>query len=112
MAGKARAARSHLPQLFDHLVQTQALDELHDVIGRAVVLADAEDRHDVRVVELGGSLGLALEPQPLLVVADHLGRQDLQCHMAAERNLLGLVDHAHPAMADLADDPEIADLLG
>ena len=31
--------------------------------------------------------------------------------MAPERDLLGLVDDAHPAPADLADDAIIADLL-
>ena len=31
-----------------------ALDELHDVIGHAILLADAEHRDDVGVVQLGG----------------------------------------------------------
>src|SRR5437762_6182619 len=35
----------------DH-VQPQALDILHDVVVQAVLLADAEDRHDVGVVQL------------------------------------------------------------
>ena len=34
----------------------------------------------------------------------------LQRHAAAERDLLGLVDHAHPAPADLAEDPVVAHL--
>ena len=75
------------------------------------MLADAENRDDVGVMELGGSPGLALEPAPLLRVADHLRRKDLERDLPAQRDLLGRVDHAHPAMADLADDPEIAQLL-
>jgi hypothetical protein len=36
--------------------------------------------------------------------------QDLQGYAAAQRDLLGLVDHPHPATADLAEDPVVADL--
>ena len=37
--------------------------------------------------------------------------QDLQGHVAAQRLLLGLVDDAHAAAADLAEDAEVAQLL-
>ena len=39
------------------------------------------------------------------------GAQDLQGHAAAQRLLLGLVDDAHAAPADLADDPVVPQLL-
>ena len=55
--------------------------------------------------------GLALEAVPVLGVAEHLWGQQLQGYLAAERDLLGLVDDAHPAAADLPDDPEVAELL-
>ena len=75
------------------------------------MLADAEDRHDVRVVELGDRLRLALEPpEPLRVevdVVDHLDGD-----VAAERLLHRLVDDAHPAAAQLAEDAELAEPLG
>ena len=60
---------------------------------------------------LAAALRLALEPAPLLGVAEHLRRQHLQRHVPAERDLLGLVDDAHAAAADLADDPVVAELL-
>ena len=47
--------------------------------------------------------------QRLAVLRDLPG-QDLQGHAAAERDLLGLVDHAHAAPADLAEDPVVAHL--
>ena len=97
-------------QLVEHLVQAQPLDELHDVVGRPVVLAHAEDRHDVGVVQLRRRPRLALESVPLLGVAEDLRRQELQRHVAAEGDLLGLVDDAHPAAADLAEDPVVAQL--
>ena len=41
-------------QLFQNLVEPQALDKLHHVIRHAIVLSDAEHRDDVRVVQPGG----------------------------------------------------------
>ncbi len=73
-----------LPQLVDDGVEAQAGDELHDVVRRAILLADAEDRHDVGVVQPGRRPGLALEADELLGVADHGARQDLQGHVAAQ----------------------------
>ena len=56
------------------------------------------------VVQAGGGLGLELEPLQLLGVQRRGEGQDLQRHPAAERDLLGLVDDAHAAPADLAED--------
>ncbi len=75
------------------------------------MLAHAEDRHDVGVVQLRGGAGLALEPAARLGVAEHLARQDFQGHMPAERDLLGLVDHAHAPSADLAKQAVITKLF-
>ena len=99
------------PQFVEHAVEPLALDELHDVIGRLALLADAEDWHDVGVVELRRGPGLALESPAGPGVAEHLRGQDLERHMPPQRDLLGLVDDAHPAPADLADDAVVAELL-
>ena len=53
--------------------------------------------------------GLRLAAEPLQrpgVVRDLVG-QDLQRHAAAQADLLGLVDPAHAAPADLAEDPVV-----
>ena len=68
-----------------------------------LVLAHAEDRHDVGVVQPPGGLGLAAEPGEVAVLG-----QELQRHVAVERALVRLADHPHAAPADLADDPELA----
>ena len=99
-----------LLQLFQHVIQPQALDELHDVIRHAVLLADAEDRDDVGVVQLGSGFRLALEPPLGLGVQQHVLGQHLERHVAPQRHLLGLVDDAHAPLADLAEDAEIAEL--
>ena len=93
----------------DDQVQALALDELHGIEADIAVLAHLEDRHDVGVVQPRRGAGLAAEPLLDHPVAGHRPRQDLQRHPAAQRDLLGLVDHAHAAPADLAEDPVVAD---
>ena len=51
--------------LGDGLRERLAVDELHGVVVHAPLAADGVDRHDVRVVELGGGEGLGLEPAEL-----------------------------------------------
>ena len=97
-------------ELAQDLVQRLPPDVLHDVVGRPLVLAHAEDRHDVGVVQLGRRPRLAAEPLAQLGVEPRVARQDLQRHVPAQRGLLGLVDHAHAAAADLAEDQVVADL--
>ena len=46
----------------DLLRQALALDEAHAEIMLALVLADLVDRHDAGMVEVGGRLGLEVEP--------------------------------------------------
>ena len=99
------------PHLTQDLVEGLARDELHDVVVHALVLADAVNRDDVRVVQPGRGAGLALESGRLLRVEPAVPQQDFQGHVPAERLLLGLVDDAHAAAADFADDPEVSQLL-
>ena len=75
------------------------------------MLAEPEDRDDIGVVQSRRRPRLALEALKLLGVANQLPRQDLEGDMTAQRDLLGLVDNPHPAVPDLADDPEVAQLL-
>ncbi len=98
-------------QLFQNLIQSHSLDELHDVVGQAIVFADAEDRHNVGVVQLGRRLGLALETPPLRVIDEYLARQHFEGDVASQRDLLGLIDDAHAAAADFAQNAKIAQLL-
>ncbi len=99
------------PQVVEHHVEPQPGDELHHEIMVPVLPAHAEDRHDVGVVQPGRGLRLTLEPAHLLGVEQRPGREHLRGHAAAQRLLLGLVDHAHAAAADLAEDPVVAQPL-
>ena len=97
-------------QLVDDQLEPLALDELHGVEDDLAVLAHLEDRHDIGVVQPRRGPRLAAEPLQRLAVLGHDAGQDLERDPAAERDLLGLVDHAHAAAADLADDPVVAHL--
>ena len=99
------------PQVLQHHVQPQTGDELHHEVVMPVLPAHAEDRHDVGVVQPRRRPGLALEPPHLLGVEQRAGREHLQRHAPAQRFLLGLVDHAHAAAADLAEDAVVAQPL-
>ena len=96
----------------DQLGERRPVDELHGVVVDAALAADRVHRDDVRVVELRGGLGLDAEPGDLAGVDGGGERQDLQRHAAAQRALDGLVDDAHAAAAQLADDAEVADPWG
>ena len=87
------------------------MDELHDVVVQPVLLADAEDRHDVGVVQPCSGPRLTLEAGQLAGVEQGVVGQDLQGHVPAERLLLGLVDDAHAAPAYFAEDAEVAQSL-
>ena len=58
-----------------------------------------------------GDLGLELKPLECPRVERGGQGQNLEGDRAAQRDLLGLVNHPHAAAGDLADDPEVAEDL-
>ena len=76
----------------------------------ALVLADLVDRHDARVVEVGGGLGLGVEPPDVGLVGELAGEDHLERDGPVEADLPGLVDDAHAAAGDLADDLVVAEV--
>jgi hypothetical protein len=101
---RRRLGRRQPPRLGEPVAQGAAVDERHRVVEQPAGLAGGQERHDVRVLQRGGELDLAPE-----AVGAHrrreLGRQHLDHHAAAEGDLGGEVDAAHPAAAELALDP-------
>ena len=86
------------------VAQGFAFEQLHGDERLPVVLVDVVDRTDVGVLERGGGAGLALEPLEGLRIADQILGQELQRDAAAELQVLGLVDDAHAAAAELRED--------
>src|SRR5262249_38839548 len=73
-------------------------------------LAVGVDLDDVGVGGLGDGLGLEAEAGQRLGAEGLVGGEDLQGHLAAERDLLGEVDLAHAALPELAEDAEVGDV--
>jgi len=95
---RERAARGQ------HGRQRLTAQELHDEIDHPAGLADAIDRDDAGVFELGGRTRFALEPLDELLVEREGERQDLDRHVALQLFLARLEDDGHPAAAQLVDD--------
>jgi hypothetical protein len=96
-------------QFPDHFVQSLALDKLHGVVVDALALADVEDRHDVGVMQSCRGACLTAEAQHALGVAYTGQGQHFESHVPIERLLLRLVNDAHAASANFADDAVVAD---
>ena len=86
------------------------LDEAHREVMLALVLADLEDRHDARMVEVGRRLGLGVEALDVGLVGELAGEDHLERDGAVEADLPGLEDDAHAAAGDLADDLVVAEV--
>ena len=99
--------RALLQQLLDALPVAQ----LHDDERPSVVLPDVVDDADVRVVERGGEVGLAVEARERGRVGRHPRRQELERHVAPELCIVRTVDDTHPAGAQLGLDPIARDGL-
>src|SRR5713101_4368211 len=95
----------------DTMLQRHPVEKLHDKKWMAILLPDLMDGADIGMIECRRRLGLALEAgQGLRVFGDVIG-QKLQGHKSVEGHVLGLVDHAHAAAAQLLDDPVVRDGL-
>ena len=86
------------------------LDVLHHEVVAAVGLAGVDDADDVVVRELGGDLGLAVEPLDELPIARRVVAQDLDGDDPVDADLAGLEDDPHRALADPAEDLVAGDL--
>jgi hypothetical protein len=99
------------PQFVQHHVQPKPRDELHDVVVQAVLLADAEHRHDVGVVQLRCRSRFALEAAQVARVEQGVRGQHLDGDVPAKGELLSLVDDAHAAATHLPQDLVVPQLL-
>ena len=88
----ARASSSGSGPALQPLGEVLALDELHDEGADAARLLEAVDRGDVRVLELGEELRLALEAREALGVGGERLGQDLDRDLALQLRVGRAVD--------------------
>ena len=94
--------------LLDPVPERLPFHVLHGDVGTFFAFPDLMDDADVRMGQGRGRLGLDEEPLLELGRVHQVRRQELQGHASLELEVLGLVDDAHPAVADLLDDPVFA----
>ena len=95
----------------DAMLQRRPVEELHDEERAAVVLADIVDGADVGVVQRRCGARLAAESLQGLGIVGEVGRQELQRDEALQPRILGFVDDAHAAAAQLLDDAVVRERL-
>jgi len=89
---------------FDAVLQGRPLQALHHNEVPALVFPDIVDGADAGMVQSGGGARFPAEALQRRSVGRELGRQELDGHKAAQLGVLGLVDHTHPAPAELFQD--------
>ncbi len=89
-----RCRRQRECSSFQPLGQRVALQVLHDQEVDAVLTADVMERANVRVVQAGDGLHLALEPLLQIGVSGEGVGEDLQGNLAVELRVSGLPDLA------------------
>ena len=91
------------------MFQRHAIQKFHRDERLLVLLANVVNRADVRVVECGRGLSFALKAGECLRVTANFIRQELEGDEAVQPRVLSLIDHAHPATAELLDDEVMRD---
>src|SRR5690348_5733467 len=89
---------------FHALLQRVTFEQLHDDELLSILLADFENGADVRMIERSGGASFADETfEGALVLRQSLG-QELHGDVALEDKILGAIDDAHAAAAELLLD--------
>ncbi len=86
------------------LLQAAAVDQFHRIEQVPFLLAEAEQADDVRMVELAEGLDLGLEADAEALFLGQAGGEQLDGGRLARLAMDALVDRAHAAAAELADD--------
>jgi len=79
----------------DTVLKRYAIQELHDYESKTVLFADVVNRADVRMIECGGGFCFPPEAFECSAVVGKILRKEFQRNKTAQRDVFGLVDHAH-----------------
>ena len=93
----------------DALLQVLAFEQLHHQERLALILFNLVDGADIRMVQQRGGAGLALKTLQRALVAVELLGQKLGGDVAAQVDVLRLVDDAHAARAQLLENAIVGD---
>src|SRR5260370_37594602 len=91
------------------MLKRQAVQKLHGQEEMAVFLPNLMDGADIGMIKGGSGAGFAAETlQCLRILRDIVGEK-LKRDKSAERDIFGLVNHAHAAAAEFLDDAVVRD---
>src|ERR1700733_4950819 len=93
------------------MLQGLPFQQFHGNETLALVIADLVDSTDIRMVQGGGSAGLAAKTLEGLRVAGHLLRQKLEGDKTAQVGVFGLVNDAHAAAPEFLENAVVRDAL-
>src|SRR5437899_9712909 len=88
----------------DRMLQSHAFQVLHGNKACALAFADFVDRADVGMVECGSRACFSAETLERGRVLRNIVGEKFKRDKSSERQVLGLVDNAHPAAAEFFDD--------
>src|SRR5258708_37466004 len=86
------------------LAQRSAIDKLHGDEVHTVTLADFMDGSDVRMIERRRGCRFLFEAPYSILIRREVSRKNLQRDLAVQARVLGQINFAHAARADLRDD--------
>ena len=84
--------------------ERHAVEQLHHDVDVAGVFLQLVDRDDVGMIEAGGRARFDVEALAAFFAVDHRRDHLLERDGAIEHRIVGLVDQAHPALAERRDD--------
>ncbi len=93
------------------LFQADALQPLHHDEGVPVGVFNVMDGADSRMVQLRGGACLPEEAVERLAVVDQLGRDKLQCDVAAQARVFRVVDSSHAPATEFRNNSVMGDGL-
>jgi hypothetical protein len=92
------------PASFEQAIERLPAQQAHRDVVAALGFADLVDGHDVRVLQLGRGLSLAVEALDEARFAQQLRMEHLQRQLAFQREVAGPIDGAEAAGADDLED--------
>ena len=93
------------------MLEGKAIEELHGDERLAALVVNFVNGADVRMVQCGCGLGLALEAGEGLRIFGYFVGQEFQGYKAAQLEVFGLIDNAHAATTKLFDHSIVRDGL-
>ena len=95
----------------NHVLECDAFEILHRDEGTTLIFTDVVNRTNVGMGQRGCGLGLALKPCERRGIFRQFRRQKFQRDEAMQPGVLGFVDDAHAAAAQLLEDAVMRNVL-